>query len=91
MPWVEMVGFAGGTLSCISFVPQLMKLFRERNAEGVSRRMYFVTVTAFTVWTLYGALVERWAIIVSNAVCLLLSVGILTLQFRYSRVSKKRG
>jgi MtN3 and saliva related transmembrane protein len=86
--WIEIVGLAGGVLSCVSFVPQLIKLFRERTAEGISRRMYFVTVSAFAIWTLYGVLVDRSAIIISNAVCLLLSATILGLQFRYSRASK---
>jgi MtN3 and saliva related transmembrane protein len=85
MPWIEVLGLAAGALSCVSFVPQLLKLLREKNADGVSRRMYFVTVTAFTMWTLYGVLAERWALIVSNGVCLALSASILALQFRYSR------
>jgi MtN3 and saliva related transmembrane protein len=85
MPWIEFLGLAAGALSCVSFVPQVIKLFRERDAQGVSRRMYFVTVTAFVMWTTYGILVERWALIVANAVCLVLAATILALQFRYSR------
>ena len=61
--WIEMVGLVGGVLSCASFVPQLIKLFRERTAEGISRRMYFVTVSAFAIWTLYGVLVDRSAFV----------------------------
>jgi MtN3 and saliva related transmembrane protein len=85
MPWIELLGLVGGALSCVSFVPQLLKLLREKTAEGISRRMYFVTVSAFTIWTLYGVLVERWALIVANGVCLALSVSILLLQIRFTR------
>jgi MtN3 and saliva related transmembrane protein len=90
MPWIELLGLTAGALSCVSFVPQLLKLLREKNAEGISRRMYFVTVTAFSLWTLYGVFVERWALIVSNGVCLLLSSCILVLQFRFSRDKGRR-
>jgi MtN3 and saliva related transmembrane protein len=85
MPLIELLGLVAGALSCVSFVPQLLKLLREKNAEGISRRMYFVTVSAFTLWTLYGVSLGRWALIIANGVCLLLSISILALQIRYTR------
>jgi uncharacterized protein with PQ loop repeat len=41
-----------------SFVPQALKIIRERDASSVSLRMYFVTVTGFALWALYGALLK---------------------------------
>ena len=87
MIWIEIIGLAAGTISCASFVPQILKLFRTKNAEGISRRTYIATVTTFALWTLYGALNAQWALIVSNAICLGLSVTILALQIRYARAT----
>ena len=83
LPIVDMVGTAAGLCSMGSFVPQLIKIVRERRAEGVSLRTYLVTVTGFCLWIAYGCLLGSWPIAVSNSVSLLLSAAILVLTWRY--------
>ena len=85
---IEVLGLVAGLLSCVSFIPQILKLLREKDAAGVSRRMYFVTVTAFSLWTTYGVLNQRIALIIANSVCLILAITILVLQFKYSRAQQ---
>lgn len=68
-----------------SFTPQIVKIWRERDASSVSLRMYVVTVTGFSLWTVYGVLRGGWPIIVANAVCLVLSATVLVLKWRFSR------
>jgi len=87
---VDAVGGAAAICSMASFVPQLMKILRERDAAGVSLRMYLVTVTGFSLWTLYGVLVGRWPIIAANAVCLAMAAAILVLKWRLGRVEPHR-
>jgi len=68
-----------------SFAPQLMKIWRERDASQVSLRMYLVTVTGFVLWTAYGILIGRWPVAVSNAVCLAMSGAVLVLKLKFDR------
>lgn len=68
-----------------SFVPQLIKIWRERDAASVSWRMYAVTVAGFSLWIAYGVLTGSWPVVASNSVCLALSAGILALKWRFSR------
>jgi MtN3 and saliva related transmembrane protein len=79
----NIVGVAAGLCSMASFVPQIAKIVKDRDASGVSLRMFAVTVTAFVLWTLYGVFLGSWPIIASNAVCLALSGVILALRFLY--------
>lgn len=72
-------------LSMSSFAPQIVKIWRERDASSVSLRMYVVTVTGFALWTVYGVMRGGWPIIVANTVCLVLSATILVLKWRFSR------
>lgn len=81
----EIVGTAAGLCSMSSFVPQIVKLARERDARSVSLHMYMVTVTGFVLWTAYGALIGSWPVWASNAVNLVLAATILTLRWRYGR------
>jgi MtN3 and saliva related transmembrane protein len=81
----NLIGVAAALCSMTSFAPQLVKIWRERDASSVSLRMYVVTVTGFSLWIAYGVLIDSWPIAGSNAVCLLLSGAILVLKWRFSR------
>jgi MtN3 and saliva related transmembrane protein len=80
---VNIVGTAAGLCSMTSFVPQIVKIVRERDASSVSLRMYMVTVTGFVLWIIYGVLNHSWPIWASNGVCLALTATILGLRIRY--------
>jgi MtN3 and saliva related transmembrane protein len=80
---VNAIGTAAGLCSMSSFVPQLIKIAREKRAEGVSLRTYVVNVTGFVLWVAYGVLLGSWPVAVSNAVNLLLAGAILALRWRY--------
>ncbi len=71
-----------GILSTSSFVPQVLKAWRERDTAAISKRMYLVTVTAFVLWSAYGFLIGAWPLIVFNLLSLGLSGAILVLKIR---------
>jgi MtN3 and saliva related transmembrane protein len=80
-----MVGTGAALLSMTSFAPQIVKIWRERDASSVSLRMYLVTVTGFALWIGYGVLIGSWPVAVSNTVCLAMSAAVLALKWRFSR------
>ena len=77
---VTVVSLFAATLSMISFVPQAWSIIRSRNTDGISVKMYLITVTGFVAWLVYGFLLMQWAIIVQNIICLCLSSFILTMK-----------
>lgn len=81
---VDLVGAAAALCSMASFTPQIIKIWRERDASSISLRMYVVTVTGFTLWTAYGVLSGSWPVTLANIVCLSLSGAILALKWRFS-------
>lgn len=81
----DLVGVGAALCSMTSFVPQIAKIVRERDAESVSLRMYAVTVTGFSLWAAYGVMTDSWPVAVSNLICLALSATILGLKWRFSR------
>lgn len=80
MNTVTVVSLFAAALSMISYVPQAVIIIRTRNTDGISLRMYLITVACFVTWLLYGVLVMQWAIIVQNVICLLLASFILTMK-----------
>ncbi len=67
----------------LSFVPQIVKMLRQRDAEGVSLNMYAVTIFGFVCWTTYGLLAGAWPVAASNAICVVLTSTIFLLRLRF--------
>ena len=86
---VDVLGVGAAVCSMTSFAPQLIKIWRERDATAVSLRMYLVTVAGFILWSGYGLAIGRWAVVASNLVCLAMSAAILILKFRFDSRSRK--
>ncbi|PXA94754.1 hypothetical protein DMC25_00670 [Caulobacter sp. D4A] len=74
---VALIGLGAALCSMSSFVPQLIKIWREGDASAVSLRMFALTVAGFTLWAVYGVLRGGWPLVLSNLVCLGLSATIL--------------
>lgn len=82
MTLADIIGTLAAICSMASFVPQILKIWRERDASSVSLRMYVVTVTGFSLWIAYGIMSGSWPVAASNTVCLALSGLILILKWR---------
>jgi len=78
-----LIGVAAAGLSMTSFVPQILKIVRERDAASVSTRMYLATVAGFALWCAYGVMIESWPVAGSNLVNLGLAGAILALKRRF--------
>lgn len=79
----DLIGTGAALCSMTSFVPQIVKIVRERDASAVSLRMYAVTVTGFALWITYGVMTRAWPVAAANTVCLVLAAAILALKWRW--------
>jgi MtN3 and saliva related transmembrane protein len=77
-----LLGTVAGILSTLSFVPQVLKAWKEGNTEAISKKMYLVTVSAFVLWTIYGFVIGSFPLIIFNTLSLILSGTILVLKLR---------
>lgn len=80
-----LIGTVAGVCSTSSFIPQVIKVWREGDTEAISKKMYLVTVTAFSLWIVYGLMIGSMPIIVFNIASLALSATILVLKLRNLR------
>jgi MtN3 and saliva related transmembrane protein len=87
----DAVGVGAALCSMSSFAPQIAKIWRERDASSVSLRMYLATVTGFSLWIAYGALIESWPVAVSNSISLLMAGAVLWLKWRFSHARAPAG
>ena len=79
---IEILGLVAAGLTTVSFVPQLLRIIRTKNVEGISLAMYLVFFAGVLMWLTYGVLINSLAVTVANAVTALLVLAILILRWR---------
>ena len=79
----NIVGTAAALCSITSFAPQMIKIWKERDASNISLKTYSLTVTCFVLWTVYGVMTTAWPIIVANACALVMAAVVLVMKWRF--------
>jgi MtN3 and saliva related transmembrane protein len=83
MSFVTLIGFAAGTLTTLSFVPQVIKTYRTKRCDDLSTGMLSAFTSGVVLWLVYGLYLRSGPIISANAVTLALVAAILVLKVRY--------
>jgi MtN3 and saliva related transmembrane protein len=84
MTLLDLLGLSAGSLTTLSFVPQVIKTWRSKSADDISTGMFVIFSIGLVMWLIYGLYLQSLPIIVSNIVTLVLTVVILILKYRYS-------
>ena len=83
MDFITLLGLLAGTLTTISFVPQLLKTWRTKSAKDMSLPMLISFCAGVFLWLVYGILLPSTPVIVANFITLILALMILGLKLRY--------
>ena len=70
-------------LTTAAFVPQALHIIRHRETKAISLMMYVAFASGVALWLVFGVLIGNWAIIVSNAITLVLTLAIVGMKIRY--------
>ena len=86
MHLTALLGFMAGTLTTLSFIPQVHKAWRSKRCHDLSWGMLISFSAGVALWLAYGVLLRAAPIILANAVtlALLLAIGALKMKYRNS-------
>jgi MtN3 and saliva related transmembrane protein len=70
-------------LTTAAFVPQALHIIRHRETKAISLVMYVAFASGVALWLVFGVLIGNWAIIISNAITLVLTLAIVGMKIRY--------
>ena len=84
----ELIGYAAGTLTTVSFFPQAIMTIKTRDTSSLSLGMYGLFTLGVLCWLIYGIYLVDYAIIISNAITLALATCILAFKV-YHTLRKK--
>ena len=79
---VEIIGYCAAFLTTIAFLPQAIHSWRTRDLSGISVGMYSLFTAGVGLWLIYGLIIEKWPLIVANALTFALALSILVLKLR---------
>jgi MtN3 and saliva related transmembrane protein len=85
---LEAIGSCAAVCTTVSFLPQLIRVWRRRSADDISLTMFLLFSFGVLCWLIYGIGIGSAPITVANAVTLGLALAILALKLRYGQRKK---
>lgn len=83
METAEITGIAASVFTSSTLIPQLIKILKEKKADGTSILMLLVLFTGLSLWVAYGVMKNDLIIIVANSFSLLVNTVTLFARVRY--------
>jgi MtN3 and saliva related transmembrane protein len=83
-PWlIDATGAAAALLTTFCWLPQVMKIVRERDTRAISFPANLASAIGVGCWLVYGAALPDWLLIASSAITLAFMLVILALKLRH--------
>lgn len=81
-PSYEIIGIIAAIFTTSGFIPQVYKIYKEKNAKGVSLTMYLILIIGVLLWLVYGILIGSLSIIIANSVTALLQLCVIIFKLK---------
>jgi len=81
----EILGYAAGAVTAFTFMPQVIKTWRDKSARDISLTMFLIAFINEVMWLVYGFMIDNFVIILTNAVMLLMSGIMIALKLKYGK------
>jgi len=82
------VGSLAGSLTTLSFLPQVIRVYKLRSAHDLSYGYLGMFATGVFAWFIYGVLIRSAPVMLTNLVTLSLVVAIMVMKWYFERKSK---
>ena len=77
------LGYFAGALTTISFVPQVIKIWKTKSTKDISLITFIAFCLGVFLWMLYGIILHSLPVIIANSIGLVLGLIILILKIKY--------
>jgi MtN3 and saliva related transmembrane protein len=83
MVLVDAVGYFAASCTTLAFLPQAVKVLRDKDTKSLSLGMYVLFTVGVGLWLAYGILKDDDVITLANAITIILSLAILVTKIRF--------
>ncbi len=83
MTALQILGLTAGTITSITFLPQVIHIWKTKSAKDLSMNMLLLLILGVSMWLTYGILVADAAIIYTNSMVLAMSLIMLVFKLKF--------
>jgi len=83
MTIIEMIGYLAAFFTTVSFIPQVVKVIKDKQTRNISLQMYLIFTLGILCWLIYGILLFSQPIILANTFTLVFALIILYYKLKY--------
>jgi MtN3 and saliva related transmembrane protein len=83
MTGIDILGYAACTVTALTFLPQVIKTWKEKSAKNVSLMMFLIAFANEVMWIAYGVLKNDMVIIVTNVIMIIMCSIMISLKLKY--------
>lgn len=85
---VNHLGFAAAVCTTGAFIPQVLLVWRQRGAPGISSGMYLLFIFGVALWLFYGIALGSLPVVIANGITLMLASSVLGMKWYFERASR---
>jgi MtN3 and saliva related transmembrane protein len=78
---MEIIGYLALFCTTVSFIPQVIELYRTKSAKDISTSMYIIYALGMILWLIYTIWIKAVPLIIGNVISLILAIIILTMKY----------
>lgn len=83
MDSTTILGVVAGTLTTVSFLPQVIRTWRTRHTKDISLHMFALLAIGIVLWLIYGIIRIDLPLVLANGVSLVLVFIILVFKIKH--------
>ena len=81
--FVDILGYSACAVTALTFLPQVIKTWKEKSAKNVSLLMFIIAAVNEVMWIAYGVLRDDMVIIVTNVIMIFMATIMISLKLRF--------
>ena len=81
----DVVGYIAGAITTFTFLPQVIKTWKENSAKDISILMFVIAAVNEILWIIYGVMEDSLVIILTNAILLCMALLMITFKLRFDK------
>ena len=83
MDTITLVGYMAGTLTTVSFLPQVIRSWKTKSTHDISFAMLALFGLGMLLWATYGIWINSLPIILANVITFALIIVLLAMKISY--------
>ena len=83
MDLANFIGTAGGIVSSITFLPQVIKIWKTKSAKDLSMMTLFFLILNVSLWLTYGVMRTDYPLMITNGIVLCMILCMVYFKIKY--------